>query len=77
MPPFDNFSQLENLSIKLNKPSLINRIISSSINLHLVKYGYIPTGKELANSLLANNIAVDLAHLTAICDKSRYLTSLN
>lgn len=77
MPPFDDFSQLEDLSIKLHTPSLLNRIIASSINLHLIKYGYIPTGKELAKSLSAKKLNLNLAQLTAICDKYRYLSAIN
>ena len=77
MPPFDNFSALEQSKIKPSIPSLLNRIVIGCIQLHHTNYGYIPSGAELMDNTTIKKLGLNLANLSSICDKYRYLMALN
>lgn len=77
MPFHDDFSILALQKVKPSIPSLINRILAASVELYILKYGYIPSGAELMDISTIKKLGLELASLNMFCDKYRYLMTIN
>lgn len=74
---YDDFSDIDQKAYISAQPTLVSRIIYSSIQLFILKRQRVPSGQDLKNDHILQKLGISEMVLNHYCDRYSYIYSMN